>query len=113
MAGNVKEWCLNANGNHRYSLGGAWNEGRSYYTTPEALPPFDRSPANGFRCVKNLSGSAPKALTAVIDKPASDFQTEKPVPEEVYRALQSFYTYDHTDLRAKQGLAGDRKQRRT
>ena len=99
MAGNVREWCWNANGDRRYSLGGAWNEGRSYYATPGVLPSFDRSPANGFRCVKYLSGSAPKALTAAIDKPARDFKAEKPVTDAVYGALQSFYSYDHTDLR--------------
>ena len=47
MAGNVREWCLNA-GYRRYSLGGAWNEGRSYYVTPGAVPPFDRSPGMAF-----------------------------------------------------------------
>ena len=26
MAGNVKEWVLNATGAKRYILGGAWNE---------------------------------------------------------------------------------------
>ena len=26
MAGNVKEWCLNAAGANRYIMGGAWNE---------------------------------------------------------------------------------------
>jgi eukaryotic-like serine/threonine-protein kinase len=101
MAGNVREWCLNANGDRRYSLGGAWNEGRSYYITPGALPPFDRSPANGFRCAKYLSSSVPKALTAAVEKPARDYKAEKPVSDEVFSALQSFYTYDHTDLRAK------------
>jgi eukaryotic-like serine/threonine-protein kinase len=100
MAGNVREWCFNANRSRRYSLGGAWNEGRSYYVTPGALPPFNRSPANGFRCVKYVAGSRPQALTAAIDKPARDFETEKPVADEVFRALQSSYTYDRTDLKA-------------
>ncbi len=102
MAGNVREWCWNAIGNRRYSLGGAWNEGRSYYVTPGSLPPFDRSPVNGFRCVKYPAGSVPNALTAVIDKSVRDFTAEKPVSDEVFRALQSVYSYDHTDLRPAQ-----------
>ena len=71
MAGNVREWCLNANGDRRYSLGGAWNEGRSYYVTPGALPPFERSPANGFRCVKYSSGPLPKTAATPLAPPHS------------------------------------------
>lgn len=101
MAGNVREWCFNANGRLRYSLGGAWNEGRSYYVTPSALPPFDRSAANGFRCVKYSAGSRSLALMAAVDKVDRDFKAEKPVNDAVFRALQSSYTYDRTDLNAK------------
>ena len=100
MAGNVREWCFNANGARRYSLGGAWNEGRSYYVTPGALPAFDRSATNGFRCVKYSAGAPPQAALAAIDQPARDYKTERPVTDEVFRALQSSYTYDHTDLKA-------------
>jgi DNA-binding winged helix-turn-helix (wHTH) protein len=101
MAGNVREWCLNGNGDRRYSLGGAWNEGRSYYITPGVLRPLDRSPENGFRCMKYSTGRLPsQTLSGAINKPARDFKTERPVSDEVFRALQSFYTYDHTDLKA-------------
>jgi eukaryotic-like serine/threonine-protein kinase len=99
MAGNVREWCFNANGARRYSLGGAWDEGRSYYLTPGALPPFDRSAANGFRCVKYTAGSTLQAVRAAIDKPARDYKSERPVTDEVFHALQSSYSYDHTDLK--------------
>src|SRR5260370_6261523 len=38
---------------------------------------------------------------AVVDKADRDFKTEKPVSNGVFRALQSSYTYDQTDLKAK------------
>ena len=52
MAGNVKEWCLNAAGAKRYILGGAWTEPLYMFTDPEALSPFTRYPTHGFRCIK-------------------------------------------------------------
>ena len=36
MAGNVKEWCLNAAGAKRYILGGAWNEPVYMFNDPDA-----------------------------------------------------------------------------
>ena len=101
MAGNVKEWCSNATGNRRYILGGNWDEGRAYYRVPDALPPFDRSPANGFRCVKYPAGPLPDALTRPVENPQRDHRKEKPVSDRVFRILQSFYSYDRTDLKAK------------
>ena len=37
MAGNVKEWCLNAAGAHRYIMGGAWNEPMYMFNDVDAL----------------------------------------------------------------------------
>ena len=42
MAGNVKEWCLNATGANRYILGGAWNEPVYMFNDPDAQSPFAR-----------------------------------------------------------------------
>ena len=52
MAGNVKEWCLNATGANRYILGGAWNEPVYMFNDPDALSPFARHATYGFRCIK-------------------------------------------------------------
>lgn len=38
MAGNVKEWCSNANGERRYSLGGAFFEASYQYLEGDARP---------------------------------------------------------------------------
>jgi eukaryotic-like serine/threonine-protein kinase len=100
MAGNVKEWCLNAAGPRRYILGGGWNEGRPYYVTPDALSPLDRSSANGFRCVKFAGGALPAALTLPVDRAARDHRTERPVSDSVFRILQNFYSYDRGELKA-------------
>jgi hypothetical protein len=67
MAGNVKEWCWNATGNRRYILGGGWHEQRAYYAAPDALSPFNRSPDNGFRCVKYPGRAVPDALAKPVE----------------------------------------------
>lgn len=100
MAGNVREWCWNSGADRRYILGGSWNDSRYAYANPAAASPFDRSAANGFRCVRYPEGPVSTALTERIDKPARDYRTEKPASDQVFRVLQSFYTYDHTELKA-------------
>ncbi len=97
MAGNVKEWCLNAAGSRRYILGGSWNEGRSSYAGSDALSPFDRSPTNGFRCVRYPNVTVPDTLAAPVDIALSDRRSEKPVSDSVFRILQRFYSYEGTD----------------
>jgi DNA-binding winged helix-turn-helix (wHTH) protein/dienelactone hydrolase len=100
MAGNVKEWCLNAAGNRRYILGGGWTESSVYYAGADALSPFDRSPANGFRCVKYPVGRLPEALTQPVAETRRDHRTEKPVSDGVFRILHNFYSYDRTEFKA-------------
>ncbi len=50
MAGNVREWVWNADGDRRYTLGGGWSDPTYLYTGPDALDPMDRSPILGLRC---------------------------------------------------------------
>jgi pimeloyl-ACP methyl ester carboxylesterase len=99
MAGNVKEWCLNAAESRRYILGGSWNEGRTSYAGLDALSPFDRSPTNGFRCVKYPNAAARDALAAPVDITSSDRRLEKPVSDGIFRILQRFYSYESTELK--------------
>jgi DNA-binding winged helix-turn-helix (wHTH) protein/predicted esterase len=100
MAGNVREWCSNATGKRRYILGGAWNDERFVYSNMTSMSPFDRSAANGFRCVKYFTDALPDALTEPAESPSRDRREEKPASDEVYRILRSFYSYDRTDLEA-------------
>jgi eukaryotic-like serine/threonine-protein kinase len=99
LGGNVKEWCFNANGDRRYSLGGGWNEISAYYATLDSLSPFTRLPVNGFRCVK-YSTNSDQILKKPVAEAFRDLRKEKPVSDKVFRILLSFYSYDHSDLNA-------------
>jgi dienelactone hydrolase/predicted Ser/Thr protein kinase len=101
MAGNVREWCWNEVGkNLRFILGGAWKSQTYLYADPEALSPFDRSPINGFRCVRN-TGALPPEVTSPKALYVRDFSKAKPASDEVFRAYRTMYAYDQTPLNAK------------
>jgi formylglycine-generating enzyme required for sulfatase activity/dienelactone hydrolase/predicted Ser/Thr protein kinase len=99
MAGNVKEWCFNAFGEKRYTLGGAWNEPAYMYRSAHAQPPLDRLETYGFRCVKYLEPPA-APLTAAIERTWRDYSREKPVDDATFRLYASLYQYDRTPLEA-------------
>jgi cephalosporin-C deacetylase-like acetyl esterase len=100
MAGNVKEWCWNESGARRYILGGAWNEPNYMFNDEDARSPFDRSPTNGFRCMKYLSaGPIPEALRLAIERLTRDYDKEKPVSDDTFRTYKSIYSYDRTELK--------------
>lgn len=105
MIGNVREWALNAvDGDRKFILGGAWNTQtyQAYY--PEALPPFDRSPSNGFRTVLNRAPLPPATAAPVVEM-ARDFTEAKPAPDEVFAAYQAMYAYGERPLNAEsQGI---------
>ena len=100
MAGNVKEWCWNQKEGNRYLLGGAWNEPSYMFLDLDSSPPFDRSPRNGFRCVK-YAGMLASALTGPIDPTYRDYSKEKPVSDQVFDAYRSLYSYDKGALDAR------------
>jgi cephalosporin-C deacetylase-like acetyl esterase len=103
MAGNVKEWCLNAAGAQRYILGGAWNEPTYIFNDVDAYSPFARDTNYGFRCIKtdrpeDLSAS----LALAIEFPSRDLRNAKPVSEPVVQAWRRLlYSFDHGDLNVK------------
>lgn len=101
MAGNVREWVLNDTGEGRkFILGGAWRSQTYLYGDPEALPPFDRSPENGFRCVQNTA-PLPPGVAGAVKAFVRDFSKFKPAPDDVFRAYLTLYAYDKTPLHAK------------
>ena len=103
MAGNLKEWCLNATGANHYILGGAWSEPVYMFNDPDALSPVARHATHGFRCIKvdrpdDLSAS----LTAAIESPSRDPRKGKPVSEAIFDTWRrSLYSFDHRDVNAK------------
>ena len=100
QAGNVREWCWNATGSeHRYTLGGAWNDPTYLYQGPEVTPAWDRSQTLGFRCARYTTPPTPETLTPVdFGASTRDYSREKPVGDQVFAAYRSLYRYDRTPL---------------
>jgi cephalosporin-C deacetylase-like acetyl esterase/predicted Ser/Thr protein kinase len=99
MAGNVKEWVWNeATPGTRYILGGAWNEPDYTFLYSDFRSPFDRSEANGFRCMKDLEASGPAAFNAAIAPPSRNYAAEKPVSDAIFDIYAQQYNYDRTPL---------------
>ncbi|HEY6359066.1 MAG TPA: SUMF1/EgtB/PvdO family nonheme iron enzyme, partial [Vicinamibacterales bacterium] len=92
-SGNVREWSATESEGFRTSLGGAWGT-HSYRTGDlDLLPPFDRSPMNGFRTVRN-AGPLPADVTAPLPQYHRDYTTAKPVNDAVFQAYRTMYAYD-------------------
>ena len=107
MAGNVKEWCLNAtdgSGHAYYLLGGGWGEPTYMFTEADSREPWKRSPQNGFRCVRYAQG---KALPAqVLFKPLNlypmrDLSNLESFSDEEFRSFKAQYQYDRMPLHHK------------
>ena len=104
MAGNVGEWCWNeSGGDWKFLLGGAWNDPTYFFNWGFSQPPMDRSPGNGFRCIKYLGADENQAaLREKIDVvPTIDFLVKEPVSDEVYKIYLDMYAYDKKDLHSR------------
>jgi predicted esterase len=80
----------------------AW-DGPSYLVMEmNAVSPFDRSAANGFRCVKYLSpGGLAEDLADPVTLPRlRDYDRETPVSDEVFAFHRRLYAYDRKNLNA-------------
>ena len=101
MAGNVREWVANAiNGDLRPIVGGSWKSPNYGYFEPAAVPPFDRSDDNGFRCVRNVK-PVPEALVRPIQTLTRDFIHFKPASDEAFHAYLALYDYPRQPLNQK------------
>ena len=102
MAGNVKEWTMNAAGSHRYALGGAWSESTYVFLGESAAEnPFRRTTALGFRCVKRPTPPADNIFAALQFYPTGPARTTKPVGDENYREFETLHQYERRALEAK------------
>ena len=97
MAGNVKEWCWNASGQRRYTLGGGWDEPVYMYRSQHAQPAFQRRENDGFRCAKYETPPAAELL-APIERIWRDYSRERPVDDTAFDVFRSIYAYDRTPL---------------
>ncbi len=92
MAGNLREWTVNADdGENRFILGGSWKSPAYFYYSPETLSPFDRSLENGFRCVKNVAPLSQVAAAPIKRVLGRDFLNHKAASDDVFRAYEAMY----------------------
>ncbi len=103
MAGNVREWCQNEDTRgRRFVLGGGWSDAVYMFNDANAQDPFDRSPINGFRCMKSIGTSEDlTTFAARVEVPYRDYRQEKPVSDEIFDVYKRLYAYDKTDLKAE------------
>lgn len=101
MAGNIREWCWNADesGASRFILGGSWQDpGYAFYESA-ILDPFDRSAANGFRCIQYLENDASQdALLKNIAFGMDEFMIGEPVSDEVFALFERQFNFDKTSF---------------
>jgi pimeloyl-ACP methyl ester carboxylesterase len=102
MAGNVREWCLNASGGERFILGGGWSDPYSNFNDSYTQTPFNRSPANGIRLVRYPAKDQDLSRAGgPLQRTFRDFLKEQPVSDAVFAAYRQMYQYDRTPLNAK------------
>jgi dienelactone hydrolase len=104
LAGNAREWVWNASGDggDRFILGGGWTDPDYAFADAYAQSAFDRSPTNGFRCIRYLEEDPNRAsLTRSIERPSRDFMAEKPVDDAMFAQYLRQFAYDRTPLDAR------------
>ncbi|MEO8637047.1 MAG: protein kinase, partial [Gemmatimonadales bacterium] len=102
MAGNVREWCLNASGSLRFILGGGWNDPAYRFNDSYAQAPLDRSPLNGIRLVRYAPTETNLARArAPATERLRDFLHVKPVSDAVFAVYRQMYEYDRKPLNAQ------------
>jgi dienelactone hydrolase len=111
MAGNAREWCSNASGEERVTLGGAYVSPAYSFFDTDLRVPFDRSGTNGFRCIKLLTpASLPPELEGPIAEQSRDWGREEPFSDAVWRTWLSFVSYQKQPLNAQVELVDDSPQ---
>ena len=94
MAGNVREWCHNQDGDNRFILGGGWNDPPYQFNDAYTQPPFDRSPTNGIRLVKYLGSDSTQAQSGAAPPREPRLREGAPVSDAVFAAYRRMYDYD-------------------
>jgi dienelactone hydrolase len=102
MAGNVREWCWNETQAGHIIRGGAWDDANYMYSNWSQLPSFNRSPKNGFRCVKYIHREKiPEwAFQKIEFSEERNYYEEEPVEENIFRVYKNQFLYDNTALDA-------------
>jgi dipeptidyl aminopeptidase/acylaminoacyl peptidase len=102
MAGNAREWNWNETGIGRIISGAGYDDATYLFSTWNQLPPFDRSPQNGFRCVKYIDKEKiPVSAFRLIDLGAGlsrDYSKDVPVSESIFKVYKNQFLYDSSAL---------------
>jgi eukaryotic-like serine/threonine-protein kinase len=103
IAGNVREWTFNASGNAglRFILGGGYTDPSYAFNDATAQPALDRSPTNGFRCIRELPGAdVPAALRQPLSQEFRDYARERPADDRTFAQFARQFVYDRAALEA-------------
>ena len=100
MAGNVREWTANPDGEAHYILGGGWSDPAYAFNDAVTSPNFDRSPENGVRLVSYPDTTNVAEANRELEKAFRDYYAETPVSDEVFDVYRQMYAYDHKPLNA-------------
>ena len=86
VAGNVREWVLNAahNPGERYILGGGYSDPMYTFNDGYAQSALDRAPINGFRLIRELPGASAPALAQPLVRVARDFTRDEPADDRAF-----------------------------
>jgi dienelactone hydrolase len=101
LAGNVREWTRNENGESRFILGGGWSDQEYAFNDAVTAPAFDRSPLNGVRLVHYVDTMNVEGASAPLELAFRDYRAEQPVSDEVFEAFRQAYSYDDAPLNAR------------
>jgi eukaryotic-like serine/threonine-protein kinase len=105
MAGNVREWCFNADDDMRYILGGGWNENAYIFNDVIRADPMDRSEINGMRLMQRIPATQvgrtideADPLGRPVHRGFRDYSIEKPVSDAEFLSFLPIFDYDRTPL---------------
>ena len=99
MAGNVREWLWNESTHGRWIAGGAFDQAPYVFIELDAIPAWDRSPGNGFRCMRTKAGQSFAAeLREPVVQKSLDLAALVPVADETYAVLAQQLEYASTPL---------------
>jgi dienelactone hydrolase len=104
MPGNAREWCFNESSDGRIICGAGWDDPSYVFEFWGQLPPFDRSPQNGFRCAMYIDKEKiPETAFRFIEMGTlgeRDYSLETPVPDQTFQAYKTQFLYDKSELDA-------------
>jgi len=102
VGGNVREWCTNTSGpdsTHKAILGGSYMDGPYSFNDFFAQDPFNRSLANGVRCMISMKKDEAVALyNEYMYVPLRDYKKLAKVSKDVFALIKRQYDYEKKPL---------------